>query len=521
MEEAPPYKRANFAYINIPGPFEKGLAVDLLHRAARSEWTAEERAAYIPGEADLLFISVHEVWPGHFLQFLHANRIPRRFGRVFVGLRVRRGLGALRGRDDVGSGPRQRRSRRAHRPAHQCAAAQRALTCRAIGLHTQGMTVERVASSCSASRLARIRATRGSRRRAARSTRLPQLHAGQADDPQAARGLAGEAGPARRCAPQRGRRSTTSSFPTAARRSRWCARKCWAPTARCFDERGPHALHAPVFALVRRHRRACAGAEAHDHARRRVAHEARRPACREPGWHRGSSFPVSEPAYDDKEVWRDLWLVLRRRAASRRAVSRTYEARRERHRVGPDGRRIACSRPGREDDEQDQIYILDVDGGEAQRVTKVEPVRVAEVAARRQGDPVRERSVSRRIGRGDRSARRRSRPASTRRASRSSPIRFWDRLARDAPGAVRPDAGRGRHGAQPLRRHAVRAAGRLRGPARRRGRQPRMRSGRPTARASCSARRSIATSGRAPRRHRAVARRCGRRRAEAAHGRQG
>ncbi len=27
----------------------------------------------------------HEVWPGHFLQFLHANRVPSRFGQVFVG----------------------------------------------------------------------------------------------------------------------------------------------------------------------------------------------------------------------------------------------------------------------------------------------------------------------------------------------------------------------------------------------------------------------------------------------------
>ena len=28
---------------------------------------------------------MHEVWPGHFLQFLHANRAPSKFGQVFVG----------------------------------------------------------------------------------------------------------------------------------------------------------------------------------------------------------------------------------------------------------------------------------------------------------------------------------------------------------------------------------------------------------------------------------------------------
>ena len=41
--------------------------------------------AFVPGEADLLFTSVHEVWPGHFLNFLHANRSKFMFGRVFVG----------------------------------------------------------------------------------------------------------------------------------------------------------------------------------------------------------------------------------------------------------------------------------------------------------------------------------------------------------------------------------------------------------------------------------------------------
>ena len=41
-------------------------------------WSKAEQDAYMPGKADLLFTSVHEVWPGHFLQFLHANRSPSR-----------------------------------------------------------------------------------------------------------------------------------------------------------------------------------------------------------------------------------------------------------------------------------------------------------------------------------------------------------------------------------------------------------------------------------------------------------
>jgi uncharacterized protein (DUF885 family) len=47
-------------------------------------WSPEERADYLPGRADLEFTSVHEVWPGHFLQFLHSNRSADKFGAVFV-----------------------------------------------------------------------------------------------------------------------------------------------------------------------------------------------------------------------------------------------------------------------------------------------------------------------------------------------------------------------------------------------------------------------------------------------------
>ena len=32
-----------------------------------------------------MFTSVHEVWPGHFLHFLHANRSDRMMGRIFQG----------------------------------------------------------------------------------------------------------------------------------------------------------------------------------------------------------------------------------------------------------------------------------------------------------------------------------------------------------------------------------------------------------------------------------------------------
>ena len=85
VDEAPPYARWNFAYIDIPGPYETGLPSTYYIAPADPSWSEEDRLAYVPGRASLLFVSVHEVWPGHFLHFLHANRTRSRFAQIFTG----------------------------------------------------------------------------------------------------------------------------------------------------------------------------------------------------------------------------------------------------------------------------------------------------------------------------------------------------------------------------------------------------------------------------------------------------
>jgi hypothetical protein len=85
VNEAPPYARSNFAYISIPGAWEKNQPSVYYISPPNPAWSEEVQADYIAGEADLLFTSVHEVWPGHFLNFLHANRASFFYGRVFVG----------------------------------------------------------------------------------------------------------------------------------------------------------------------------------------------------------------------------------------------------------------------------------------------------------------------------------------------------------------------------------------------------------------------------------------------------
>jgi hypothetical protein len=84
VEEAPPYQRWNSAYIDIPGPYDRHLPSIYYIAPPNPAWTPEEQAQYIPGEADLLFVTVHEVWPGHFLQFLHSNRAESELSRLFV-----------------------------------------------------------------------------------------------------------------------------------------------------------------------------------------------------------------------------------------------------------------------------------------------------------------------------------------------------------------------------------------------------------------------------------------------------
>jgi len=85
VEESPPYNRQNGAYIDIPGPYEKGLPSVYYISPPDPSWSKAVQDGYIPGEKSLLFTSVHEVWPGHFLNFLHSNRSKFTFGKVFVG----------------------------------------------------------------------------------------------------------------------------------------------------------------------------------------------------------------------------------------------------------------------------------------------------------------------------------------------------------------------------------------------------------------------------------------------------
>ncbi|HEX7070975.1 MAG TPA: DUF885 domain-containing protein [Rhodothermales bacterium] len=82
-KESPPHMRWNSAFADLPGPYERDLESIYYISPPDPNWPPQDQQDYIPGEVNLLFITVHEVWPGHFLQYLHSNRSESRFGQVF------------------------------------------------------------------------------------------------------------------------------------------------------------------------------------------------------------------------------------------------------------------------------------------------------------------------------------------------------------------------------------------------------------------------------------------------------
>ena len=141
VAEAPPFNRWNSAYIDIPGAFEHGLPSVYYVAPPDPAWSPAEQAAYIPSTANLLFISAHEVWPGHFLQNLHANRVGSKFGQLFSSYAFSEGWAhyaeELMWESGLNAGDAE-----THIGQLLNALLRNVRFLSAIGLHTQGMSVE-------------------------------------------------------------------------------------------------------------------------------------------------------------------------------------------------------------------------------------------------------------------------------------------------------------------------------------------------------------------------------------------
>jgi uncharacterized protein (DUF885 family) len=140
VKQSPPYNSQNSAYIDPSPPFEPGLPAFYNVAAPDPTWSKDKQLAYISSKSDLLFISVHEVWPGHFLQFLHSNRSKSMIGRVYVGYAYAEGWAhyaeEMMWEEGLGSGDPE-----VHIGMLSNALKRNARFLSAIGLHTKGMTL--------------------------------------------------------------------------------------------------------------------------------------------------------------------------------------------------------------------------------------------------------------------------------------------------------------------------------------------------------------------------------------------
>ncbi len=86
VRETPEYARGGFASMDAPGPFET-RATEAFYNITNVDpsWTPEQQAQHLtyfnyPG---LLGITVHESFPGHFVQLLYRPQIPTEVRKVF------------------------------------------------------------------------------------------------------------------------------------------------------------------------------------------------------------------------------------------------------------------------------------------------------------------------------------------------------------------------------------------------------------------------------------------------------
>jgi uncharacterized protein (DUF885 family) len=145
VEETPPFARSgSFASMDTPGAYEtKATEAFYYVTPVEKEWDAKHKEEHLRlyNPYVVAMIDVHEVWPGHYLQFLNAPKFPTKTRKlVFCGTNAEGWAHyAEQMMVDQGFGGGD--------PKYRLAQLQEALLrdCRyvvGIKLHTQGMTVE-------------------------------------------------------------------------------------------------------------------------------------------------------------------------------------------------------------------------------------------------------------------------------------------------------------------------------------------------------------------------------------------
>ena len=148
VTETPAFMRWNIAFLDGAGPFEKSALPSFYYISPPDPtWPLEQQQAYVPGTTDLLFITVHEVWPGHFLHGLHVKINRSWILKSLWNFTTGEGWAHYTEQLMADAGLRPRTSWTGDDPRIELGQLQNALLrdvrfVVALGLHTEGMTVD-------------------------------------------------------------------------------------------------------------------------------------------------------------------------------------------------------------------------------------------------------------------------------------------------------------------------------------------------------------------------------------------
>lgn len=82
LKESPPYMRWNSAFLDSSGPYEKAHRAFYYVTMPDPKWAKKEQEEYIMSRGTLLSTTVHEVYPGHFLQGQWLRRAPTKIQKM-------------------------------------------------------------------------------------------------------------------------------------------------------------------------------------------------------------------------------------------------------------------------------------------------------------------------------------------------------------------------------------------------------------------------------------------------------
>ena len=146
LKETPPFQRWNAAFLDGPGPFETKIT-QAYYYITRPDptWPKKEQEEYLMGMGILLATTVHEVYPGHFLQGQWIQKAPTRAQKMLSSYSF------VEGWAHYGEQMMVEEGFGAEDPQNKLGQLSDALlrNCRfvvSLGLHTEGMTLDQAAA---------------------------------------------------------------------------------------------------------------------------------------------------------------------------------------------------------------------------------------------------------------------------------------------------------------------------------------------------------------------------------------